>query len=1600
MKSSIQQRMELLVFIIHFVKNSKQIFDGFCKVLFIFTAWNQKTVGVLPEIVQITKQKRKKIKRWITTSIYLIFGLYFIIDFLLFFVATPIFKTYLQEKVKKETQGLFSVDFENISIELASRRIALKKFELVSDSLVYQELIKTKKDIPALYNISCSSVELWRTSLYRLFFKNKLRLKQLKLIDLTVELRQLPVSGTDQGGSRDFVHEDLFPSLSPYISEFQIDEIKLVNGKFNLDLNKNIEKKTTHVGYVSINLYHFLLNQEEHRIRKRLFFADNLQINIDEYRINLSDKIHFIYAQDLNISTKNSKLTARNSGIAPLTKSGVLSEDMASNVYRFNAPFIEIDYFNIYDLYFNQDIQVGKVILKKPKIDIYNAVNKLPGKERGFTKSKEIDLSRLIAGKLNVINVDTFKIDNGSLNFYYSTSLKKPTYQANSISLGLSHFTLDDHSFNDQSKILYANDIDLRIDNFSTLLPDKLHLLNVASVELSTFDKIFNATGINIGADKSAGSLAEPMSIDIPFLKISGTDFNKLYHQRDFKAANLTIGNSDIKLSLNPGKIDNPGEARRNLISLIMADFLNRLSIANINIRESKFNINKRVNENQSVNYKGAAIVELKNFLLDQHTFSDVKGERNLLFSETFNLELMNYTQELNDGVHQISSGYIELSTRDSLITLNGFKVHKKDQSIASVPETSWIYDLNLVQVSIRGIDIHKVYADSILQAGSISVIHPEIKLEKRYLTWNPDIFQDSILIKPEMPPKRKKYSGTVKELLALYFKQINVKTLNVENADLLISDIDSTGKRDINMQARISARLDNFNLSPKDSLNRQFSYADNMSFKISDYFSKLFENKYQLKIREARFSSRDSSFHASLVRFFPLAAYENLAVKGSLFSFYAPQVSSRKTDFSGFLNENVINAGYLEILNPSIVVIRRKSGSAANINSGDSKPAKSFPFSKINFSGFHIENGVLGIIEKFGKSELMSLNSGFSLQTSDFMIDSASMNNPYDLIRSLKTLAVFENIRYLLPDSLHLVNLKRLEFNSERESVQADTLYYFPLLEVAPFQEKAGLKEMFINRFSLNDFKHADLILDKKLISGELNIVEPDLVVLTNGPDAKNPGDGLSKFDLYSILGKHFNAVDFRHISIEKAKLAISQLRSQEGGVKKFDRIFADIYGLKLDSLKENKNRFLYSDDVKISMEDYEYILPGNIYKVFFDKIGISTGDRTFFAQGINLYPLMDREDYMAQKKKAATLSYLKTENIVAREFDIAGFIEKRDIIARKVDLTGLQYHAFRNLQYPLDSIKKPALPIDYLLRYKNLVKIDSVNISNSYIGHEVLGQNAKEPGFIDFTKINATIYNLTNRLVPGKHDIKTTVTASGYLMDKSLISASFHFPIDAAYGDYYYGGALDTFDLKEINPLLENLYFVSVTNGTANSLDFNISANEDYAEGKLKILYDDLKIDLLSKKKSDTLQMEKRGLFTMVANSVIRNSNPRYKNGYEHEGRVYFERNIYKSPFNYWLRSIMSGVQATLGFKSKELKERLRIERITEKFLSRTSKKSERKDKKQEKIQKKQIEKEVKQEQRNRKKQDKRDKGNKKQDKPLAVLGGDPAHRKSLPY
>jgi len=1531
----------------------------------------------------IENEVKKKEKHILLKILYVLAFLFIISDVFLYFFATPLLKNYLQEKVKQETKGLFSIDFDKISIEIGFRLVSLENFKMISDSTVYKNLIIENKVKAALYNISCSSIELRGTSVFKLFYRQELKIKELKLNNPIVELKKLPKK--DDVKKRDFVHEDLFPAISPYLNEISIKTISLNNGKFNLNIDKDSTKKTTHVGFISVKLIDFLLNKNQYLKKEKLFYSEDINIQINDYKIKLSDNIHYLFADNIFLSTKKSLLRAELVGVNPISNSKQYLNKLEHNYYRLNASLIELKNFDIYKLYFDKDIEIQQIIVENPKINLINKY-KTDKKSKIKRETKEIDLYKLIENKFVSIKIDSLKIKRSIFNYYYNSDIEnKVTYRAENLNLKLYNFVLNKDVKNDKSKIFYSNNIYFDLKSFSASIPNNVHKLQVGNIKANTLKKELIAKNIEFSKKKF---LREGLSgktvfnVNIPNLELQGINYKDFYHNRKVFLQNVNFSSSNIDAVFYKKKDKKGKEA--SVLQDLFSGFVKNIFISNFNIQKSKFKLKILKNDSVFQYYSGKVIFNLRSFNLNKYKSSN---KQKLFFADGFRLQLFDYKQDLGDFIHILKLDEVTISSFDSLLYISKFSISPKDKlkTYKDFKQSyiNKIYNFTISNSKITGIDINKAAFDSVLNIKQIFINNPkliysnyiDIKNLSDSLFVKKNNIQNSAIIVDDIDKNTDslKLKSKLISLLSKRYSIIDIKTFNLRKGLFQFFEVDSNINVNLMMAGKISVRLKDFKFDSNQFLLKdKFSYSDNIQFAVDNFQSLMSDKNYQLKINRLVFSSKDSVFVAKVVTLFPKPKiYKNEAIN-NVFTIYTPRISTFSTNIGEFINFNILDFGKLTIENPAIALFRKK-GTNKNNNGVDrnKKSTIKFPFKNIKFEKIKLTNGVFGILKNKNDFNKLSINTKFNFEIKNFEIDSNKLQNPKLLFKNLNAIAQFKKLHYQMPDSIHFLDVKKIELNTLDSKITGDSFLYYNVEADNVFRDfnKNHIDKVLIPKFYLKGLNLANFFINKFFNLDSLRITKPVIEIAdykTTKTDFK-----LNKLNLYKKIYPKLNAINISKIVIDSASLKLTANNKVRKFGNNFDNLFANISNIKIDSLHQiRKNKILNADDICLSIKDYQINLGDSLYNLKIKEIGISTALHKLYLDLIALNPNITRDKFAEKIKKEFVLLYLFGKKIIAKDIDFESFFNDKKIIIGNIDLYDFNLHAYKSKKYPLDSILKIALPLDYVRKLNNYLFVDTIRIKRSYIGFEMLEKDAIKSGVIDLTNLEGVMTNITNDTNKIKKGESTKLNLSTYIMNKGLMSVSFNFPLNSKFGEYNYAGTIDSMDLRVVNSFLKNVLSATIKNGHLNGVEFNIDANKDFAIGKMKLSYNNLKVSIINKKKTDSLIVNKRGLVSLLANSIIKSSNPKFKNGRVKEKRIYYERYIYKPVFYYWTQSLLAGAKNTLGFKSKDLKERLKFEKITSRFNEKNKKKYKKTDKRE----KKNTLKEAKKHKKERKKEEKK--------------------------
>ena len=269
-----------------------------------------------------------------------------------------------------------------------------------------------------------------------------------------------------------------------------------------------------------------------------------------------------------------------------------------------------------------------------------------------------------------------------------------------------------------------------------------------------------------------------------------------------------------------------------------------------------------------------------------------------------------------------------------------------------------------------------------------------------------------------------------------------------------------------------------------------------------------------------------------------------------------------------------------------------------------------------------------------------------------------------------------------------------------------------------------------------------------------------------------------------------------------------------------------------------------------------------------------------------------------------------------------------------------------FRDKRLPFKKVPK-LLPVEAIRELPFGLHIDSLRITNSYVQYEEFPEEASEAGGIFFDNLYATITNFTNVTDTGA----TRLVAQAALMGSGKMSVSVNFPLARGKRSSL-TGALVNFPLTRINPMLGPSTNLKVESGKMKRLSFSFTFNNVRSDGEIELNYEDLKLILFKPdEKKKGKELEKDNLKTFIMNTFIFRKNmdedvPEEKR----TGTVMYARDENRSIFNFWSKSLLSGIKSAYNLdkvaEKKSAREQKKEERLARRLERKMKKEEKRKD------------------------------------------------------
>jgi hypothetical protein len=507
--------------------------------------------------------------------------------------------------------------------------------------------------------------------------------------------------------------------------------------------------------------------------------------------------------------------------------------------------------------------------------------------------------------------------------------------------------------------------------------------------------------------------------------------------------------------------------------------------------------------------------------------------------------------------------------------------------------------------------------------------------------------------------------------------------------------------------------------------------------------------------------------------------------------------------------------------------------------------------------------------------------------------------------------------------DSLYNADFSSAEFHLFQGKIVIFNITLKPDTIVYNRRKKQGLApnnllEIHLNRLVINHVHPFKLYFKHVLDIEQIILSAPEVHISyqlnhtkdTTSKDNRTAWQKISK-SLHSIHVRDIllNDVQFRYDDYSGNKVAISELKEMN----------VHVNDLLIDSLTQNdRSRFLYCKDVMVELNNYTGKTPSGLYTYTVKYLKLSTLTSQLNAEGITLEPIKTGLFFYKTKQDRYSI-YI--ESLQLNRFDFLNYHKYRAFRVSSLSIDQGTFSLFTNPNKTPTAIDKiTSFPSMVLANLKEDSEIDTLNIKHLNISYSELNNKSKETGTITFNHTNGQFLNITNNKAALLKNNICTVRISSYFMAHGELNTLFRFNLTDKDAAYSYKGNLGPMDLKLINPAVMPLGMVKINSGKLKKLDFDFKANRKIANGRVTILYNDLKVTVL-KADTNNEKLKRNTIASLYANVfIIKHDNPDNDGEAPRSFNVSFPRPISSPFFNFTWKSLLTGIKPGVGFDQKK--------------------------------------------------------------------------------
>lgn len=642
-------------------------------------------------------------------------------------------------------------------IDVSSRQklVNLKNLNLFPDNRINIQEAMSRLKKTELYHLKVPSLVLLHIDINQAFFRKNLIISHFSIIkpDIYLELfgnmkntikREqsqacLGLSGVSKSGGQvrvedklawtmpngSHLHEvnsreakkqekefnlaEFYDLLSNYLVHIEVGKIEAPDGQLRLVNHSRKGKTIDLTNRFSLNLEHFVLNDDE-LDKDRLLFSDHFDLKLKDHLFKLSDHVHLLKAKEVDLSSKNASVSVSDALLYPLISSPAY-QSLPWHL-QIKIPQITLKQVDMKQIYFDQILRVGRLSIDSPVIEIY----------RNSQKTKKFnfrDLTIPLPEEMKELTVAKASLNHGKLKIYQNTPVQFKLIAGSGIDFLIEQGTLK-RTANTSTAKFSSETIETKLTGLH-LSPDHIpYTVDVKQINFSSNKGLLSFSGLDIHTAKT-NEKRMVAGIRIPVLRFEQLDPVDAFQNNRFHAGLIYSEKPVFILNLTGQKVT------KNPLFVKLPDdiqpLMDELSAEKVTVKDASFIFQQSDHEKKEYPHID---ITLNRFRLDSVQSEKPFGTDNLFISKDNN-QFSGKNNHYDFWVDRIS-----FSGHKNTLSFSEIKIlprYTREAYQKIIPWQTDHYSGSIEKIDLSGIDLDRWFENRELKGTNILISHPQIEI-------------------------------------------------------------------------------------------------------------------------------------------------------------------------------------------------------------------------------------------------------------------------------------------------------------------------------------------------------------------------------------------------------------------------------------------------------------------------------------------------------------------------------------------------------------------------------------------------------------------------------------------------------------------------------------------------------------------------------------------------------------------------------------------------------------------------------------------------------------------------------------------------------